>query len=130
MSDPIDRLLDSLGAADAAPIPPPPPAFLRAVGRRRLRRRINRTAAGCAVLAAAIGLTVVLRPGSRATQVHDSPLAAARLPDTAALALARSNADCDLEHLRLPDHGGGAPDQSVRLGLRSDLSQFERCIGQ
>lgn len=130
MPDHLVQLLDSLRVADRPPVPPPPALFLRALGRRRLRRRLTHAATACVVVVAALGPALLLRSGTPTAPAHDSIIASARLPDTAALTLARTNAGYDVEHLLLPDHGGGAADRPLRLGLRFDPSQIERWVSQ
>jgi len=128
MSDPIDALLDSLGVADAAP--EPPAAFLRAVGRRRVRRRGSQAAAACFVVVAMFGLGILLRPNAPAAPAHDRLLASAPLPATSTLLLTRINLDRDVDHLLLPDHRGAPAEPPLRLGLRWDPSEVERWVGQ
>jgi hypothetical protein len=129
MAENLDRLLDSLGADDVIPEPPAP--FLRAVGRRRLRRRLAHSAGAFAVVVVAvIGVGILIRSGAPATPSHNPTTAAAPLPDTAAIHLARINMDRDIGHLILPEHSASPAEQPLRLGVRWDPSEIERWVGQ
>jgi hypothetical protein len=128
MAENLDKLLDSLGNEV---IPEPPPQFLRAVGRRRMRRRLTRSAPACAVVVVAlIGMGILIRPGAPATPSHNPTTAAVPLPDTAAIHLAQINKDRDIGHLLLPEHSASPAEQPLRLGLRWDPSEVERWVGQ
>jgi len=140
MSEPVDRLLDALGPADA---PPPPPAFLAAVARRRRQRRLAQAAAaGAGAALIAIGAVVATlagspqapRPSPEVPPIQTPFIGAvqvAELPPSAAIVLTRLNQDRPPENLVLPvPVGAAADDTPILLGQRLNPEQVERWLAQ
>jgi len=136
MSDPLDRLLDSLDLTQSAHKPAPPPAFMRAVGRRHLRRVLSRVIACCIGLPIAFGILSLLIPPAQQHPLNP-PEPSRGLPDTqlalsnmSVLALTRANIDAAPEHLVLPESPALTIQPAVRLGVGLDPTQIETWIGQ
>lgn len=109
MREPVETVLKGLALPRGAE---PPPAFLRAVARRRHARRLRGAAVLCGALVVAIGAWRLLpsppRPGMPyASAVQESSLAA----------LTRTNRDRDLDTLDLPEAVGSGPAAELRADM-------------
>jgi hypothetical protein len=127
MAEYLDQLLESLGTTGESE---PPAAFLRAVGRRRRSRRLAQAGAGLAMLALLVAGGVLVNSALTRPSGSVQLAAAPSLPVDSMLALVRTNAHLEAEHLVLPDRVAPADSEPLRLGLHWNPSEVDRWVGQ
>jgi hypothetical protein len=127
MAEYLDQLLESLGTVGKSE---PPAAFMRAVARRRRNRRLAQVGAALAAMALLIAGAVLVNATGTSPPGTVRLAAAPPLPVDSMLALVRSNAHREAEHLVLPDRAAPADSEPLRLGLHWNPSQVDRWVGQ
>lgn len=125
MRDHVEQLLDGLDAG--APAGEPPPAFLRAVGVRRRRRRMGRVAVLAGVIAVAGGVWVGMNAWRPGPHRPEAEVAGIDPPAISLVALHRANRDMDVDALELPAAGWDAGSRPV---LGGDPGQIEAWLSR
>jgi len=130
MSDQLESMLGTLDTRRVAS--EPAPAFLRAVARRRYRRRLARAASALAVPFAAWGFWLLAHgptpapPGKEIARRGPTEPAVVQVSSLGALTRANvGRADSDLD---LPEASGSGEPTPVRLGWRLDSARLEHWL--